>query len=72
MISKNSKCYGKCNECFFYYMDSCIALAGDDYFIKINEKQAKLIFHNRSRFSISKQVTNELIHRFPLITENSY
>lgn len=50
-------------------MDSCIALYGDDYFIEINEEQAKLIFKNRLRFSISKKVTIELLNRFPEVTQ---
>lgn len=70
--NKKPRCYGKCNECFFHYMDSCIALQGDDYFIKINDEKAKLIFNNRIRFALSKQVTNELIHRFPEVSQVQY
>jgi len=72
MGQQKARCYGKCNECFFYYMNSCIALHGDNYFIKINEEHAKLIFKNRSRFAISKKVTNELIHRFPTVSQMQY
>lgn len=67
--SKKAKCYGKCSECFFYYMDSCIASYGDNYFIKINKDQAKLILNNRLRFSISQKTTNELIHLFPEVSQ---
>lgn len=57
-------CYGKCDNCFFHYINSCAAIGGDDFFIEINERQAELILKNRNRFSISRKHVKELADRF--------
>jgi hypothetical protein len=59
------ECYGKCNECFFYFINGCVALPGEDCFMMINQKQAFLIINNKSRFDIPDQITFQLIKKFP-------
>jgi len=65
MAKLKPKCWQKCNECFFYYIDECITPPGEDYFIQIKEKQAQLILKNKERFILSKEVSEKLHHRFP-------
>ena len=61
------KCNFKCEECFFHFTDECIAPPGEDYFVKISEKQAKLIFKNQDRFILSPKLTIKLLDKFPTI-----
>ncbi|MBN1925863.1 MAG: hypothetical protein JW798_08510 [Prolixibacteraceae bacterium] len=58
-------CYGKCNKCFFYYINGCVALSGEDCFLEINSKHASLIAHNHERFNIHKDFSELLKKRFP-------
>jgi hypothetical protein len=59
------ECYGKCSDCFFYFINGCVALSGEDCFLMINQKQALLIINNKRRFDIPDQITNKLIKKFP-------
>lgn len=68
MENNKPKCYQFCNECLFYYTKRCVALTGDNYFIKINEEQANLIIKNKNRFEVSNSLLNELLYLFPNIS----
>jgi len=57
-------CYGKCKECFFYYINGCVALPGENSFIKINDNHANLIIKNQKRFEVPEQVAQELKAKF--------
>jgi hypothetical protein len=59
------ECYGKCNDCFFYFINGCVALTGEDCFLMINQKHALLIINNKRRFDIPDQLANKLITKFP-------
>ncbi len=61
------KCYGKCKECFFYYINGCVAMPGEDCFIRINSNHATLIMKNLKRFEIPEQLAKELTTKFPAI-----
>jgi len=65
MLKLKPKCLGKCDGCFFHFINGCVALAGEDYFLPISEKHANLILTNRNRFNISGSMANELMNRFP-------
>jgi len=58
-------CYGKCKECFFYYINGCVALPGEDCFVEINNNHANLIIKNQQRFDVPKQIALELTRKFP-------
>jgi len=64
-------CYGKCKECFFYYIDGCVALPGEDCFIKINDNHANLIIRNQKRFNVPEPIAVELTRKFPINKINS-
>jgi hypothetical protein len=64
-------CYGKCKECFFYYINGCVALPGEDCFIKINNNHALLIIKNQKRFDVPEQLAMELTRKFSLNKINS-
>jgi hypothetical protein len=70
MRSLKPECYGKCGECFFYFINGCIALPGEDCFLMINQKQAILIINNKRRFDIPDQITTKLIKKFPVVENN--
>ena len=59
------ECYRKCNDCFFYFINGCVALSGEDCFLMINQKQALLIINNKRRFDIPDQIEHKLIKKFP-------
>jgi hypothetical protein len=61
------ECYGKCKECFFYYINGCIALPGEDCFVAINNNHAGLIIKNQKRFDVPEQLATELTRKFPTI-----
>ncbi|MDA3927366.1 MAG: hypothetical protein PF541_00280 [Prolixibacteraceae bacterium] len=67
MSYSKPKCSIKCGECFFHYINECIATPRKDYFKAINEKQAQLIVNNKNRFKLSKKNAKELLKRFPAI-----
>lgn len=58
-------CYGKCQDCFFYFIDGCVALSGEDCFLEINQKKAELILKNRNRFNISSEAAISIAEKFP-------
>jgi hypothetical protein len=58
------ECYRKCKECFFYYINGCVALPGENSFIKINDNHANLIIRNQKRFEVPEQVAQELKAKF--------
>ncbi len=57
-------CYGKCSNCFFHFINGCVALSGEDCFLEINQKHAELIINNRSRFDISNNAIATLEDKF--------
>ncbi len=69
MMKFKPKCYNKCNECFFYYIDGCIALPGEDCFVAITDNHAQLIVKNQNRFDISGKVITELKDKFPSVKQ---
>ncbi len=60
-------CYGKCGNCFFYFINGCVALSGEDCFLEINQKHAQLILNNRSRFDISNHAVATLSDKFQVM-----
>lgn len=62
-------CYRKCKECFFYYINGCVALPGEDCFVKINGNHAQLIIKNRERFEVPEKRALELKKKFYINTE---
>lgn len=65
MNKMKPKCSSKCSSCLFYFTNGCIAPPGDDYYIEISEKQAKLILNNQDRFELTSKTSKELINKFP-------
>jgi len=65
MKRANPSCYGKCTNCFFYFINGCIALSGEDCFLEITQKHAQLIINNRNRFDISTEAEISLLQKFP-------
>ncbi len=65
MLKFKPKCLGKCENCFFHLINGCVALGGEDHFLPINEKQAKLIVANKDRFNVSPSNIQWLICHFP-------
>jgi len=70
MIKLKPECFGKCNDCFFYFINGCIAMPGEDCFLMINQKQAVLIVNNKNRFDIPDQITYKLVKKFPAVENN--
>jgi len=64
------ECFGKCEDCFFYFINGCVAMPGEDCFLLINQRQATLIVNNKSRFEIPDQITSQLISKFPEVVDN--
>jgi hypothetical protein len=58
-------CYGKCHDCFFFFINGCVALSGEDCFLEISQKHAQLIINNRNRFDISSEAAISLAEKFP-------
>jgi len=67
MNKMKPKCSAKCGSCLFYFTNGCIAPPGEDYYIEISEKQAKLILDNQHRFEISPRTSKELKSKFPAL-----
>jgi hypothetical protein len=66
-INLKPACYKECRECFFYFIDGCIALPGENCFMPITQKQAQLILNNQHRFNVSETVTQQLADKFPMV-----
>jgi len=64
-------CYRRCKECFFYYINGCVALPGEDCFVKINDNHANLIIKNQQRFDVPDQLALELKRKFTINKINS-
>jgi hypothetical protein len=60
-------CYGKCKECFFYYINGCVALPGEDCFVEIKNNHASLIIKNQQRFDVPEKIALELTRKFPAV-----
>ena len=58
-------CYGKCSKCFFYYINGCVALSGEDCFLEITKKHVELISKNRQRFNVHHDFGLMLKNKFP-------
>lgn len=65
MKRANPSCYGKCTNCFFYFINGCVALSGEDCFLEITQKHAQLIINNRNRFDITSEAEISLVQKFP-------
>lgn len=65
MLKFKPKCLGKCDNCFFHLINGCVALGGEDHFLPINEKQAKLIVANKDRFNVSASNIQWIMCHFP-------
>jgi hypothetical protein len=68
MLKFKPKCLGKCDDCFFHLINGCVALGGEDHFLKVNENHARLIFTNKDRFHISENNLLWLTTHFPELT----
>jgi len=60
-------CFGMCKECFFYYINGCVAMPGEDCFVRINDNHAHLIIKNQKRFDVPDRIASELTRKFPVI-----
>lgn len=66
MKTNRPSCYGKCDDCFYHYTESCKALSGDDFFTEVKERHINLIINNKDRFNISEEVIRKMENRFAM------
>jgi hypothetical protein len=66
MKTNKPTCYSKCDDCFYFYTESCKALCGDDFFTKVKERHIDLIINNKDRFNISEEMIHKMESRFAL------